>query len=250
MWCVWVCNAPTLPEIRGLERVALSRIICYCLSVSTTPGLSEAVGRGIRELRDKLGVTADRVAAEARAFGLSWQRSTVASIETGRRALKVEELLLLPLVLSGATGEDIRLCDLLEAEVVLSERVTLKRSALARLVDKEGRQINIPGRGTLSLMGAERMTEPRSKAERERLIGRAAAGDTEQTAARALGVTAAEVARIAHRLWGRSLTDERDRRLNASATSDDSPLAARSRRGHITRALLEEIRLVLDRRRK
>jgi hypothetical protein len=70
----------------------------------------------------------------------------------------------------------------------------------------------------------------------------AAHGETERKAARALHVDdPAEVAVAALKLWGRSLTQERDARVVDAAAPDASPRTLQALRGHVTRHLLEEI---------
>jgi hypothetical protein len=77
--------------------------------------------------------------------------------------------------------------------------------------------------------------------ERLRAVQRAAAGEAEHNAARALGCSALDISALAHRLWGRGLTAERDRRVDASGSPSDAAAAVRVRRGHVTRSLLEEL---------
>jgi hypothetical protein len=70
----------------------------------------------------------------------------------------------------------------------------------------------------------------------------AAHGETERKAARTLHIDdPAEVAVAALRLWGRSLTQERDARVVDAAAPDASPRTLQALRGHVTRHLLEEI---------
>lgn len=66
------------------------------------------------------------------------------------------------------------------------------------------------------------------------------AGPDEATvkAARRLNADPVEVDATARRLWGRTLTAERDVRVGTAARSR----ADQSRRGHVTRALIEELR--------
>jgi hypothetical protein len=70
-----------------------------------------------------------------------------------------------------------------------------------------------------------------------------AAGDAETRAARRLGREPVEVARAARLLWGRSLADERERRLAEQLGGERVPARSMTaRRGHITRELIEELR--------
>lgn len=64
--------------------------------------------------------------------------------------------------------------------------------------------------------------------------------DAEIKAARRLLVTPDEIAQRAIRLWGHSLTDERERRLNRTEGMDRRSVQAL--RGHVTRQLVAELR--------
>jgi hypothetical protein len=54
-----------------------------------------------------------------------------------------------------------------------------------------------------------------------------------------LGVEPLAVAKAARKLWDRSLTEERDRRLERR---DATPRSVQALRGHVTRALIAELR--------
>lgn len=190
----------------------------------------------MRSIRDTHGVTAEDVAAHARAHGLSWQRSTVASIEIGRRGLSVEEFVLLPAILTGALrqsgGWDAD--RFLPIEVLLrklpnikmNERLTLPGDALQRVMDG----------GPLVVLLDETLV----------LAASARAAETERHAARVLDVEPGAVLIAAIRIWGHGLTEERDRRAAEQQPDDEARGSRRTRRGHITRQLIEELRTELE----
>lgn len=68
-----------------------------------------------------------------------------------------------------------------------------------------------------------------------------AAGDAEVKAAARLGMTPLALTQAAIRLWGRSLSAERDRRVGLQVTEKLDSRSVQALRGHITRALLAEI---------
>ncbi len=71
-----------------------------------------------------------------------------------------------------------------------------------------------------------------------------AAVEADRTLADRLDVPTEVVARIATELWGRSLTEERDRRVDALGEME--PNERQAHRGHVTRELAQEIeRLVV-----
>lgn len=166
-----------------------------------------SAGELLKEWRESAGRRQDEVATAARVCGLAWTRDTVAAIEGGRRDFSLMEFLLL-------------------------RGVPLKRDELAALF------------ATTTEISAT--------------VG--ALQDAEVKAARKLGVRPEEVVATAVRLWGRTLSEERDRVLAENVKMDrtarecrtgrgqKSLPAARNRqavRGHITRALVEQLRVEL-----
>jgi hypothetical protein len=74
-----------------------------------------------------------------------------------------------------------------------------------------------------------------------------ALAEAEEKAASKFGVTATLVALAARKLWGRSLTQERDRRVAANS-SERSAGALQAIRGRVTRRLLDELEPILSKR--
>lgn len=220
----------------------------------------------MRALRDAHGVTADTIADHARRLGLQWQRSTVASIETGKRRLTGEELLLMPLVLSMALPVAVNLRELLDEEISMTADVVMTPTGFRQLLAEKTTSIyggyklqrelpsKAPGQRTPSVDVWRRIEQlwPQVHGAREfdlerlRAVERSAAGEAEHNAARTLGCTALDVSAISYRLWGRGLTAERDRRVEEETAPGDSPAAVRVRRGHVTRALVEKIAPLLE----
>ncbi len=223
----------------------------------------------MRGIRDEHGASADHVAEAARRHGLRWQRSTVASIETGKRGLSAEELLLLPAVLSEALrsgGERtwITLGDVLNLEASITDEVIVTprgfRDLLAGKVPSiadwhrpkllaQVKEALAPGGQFVRAFKHMRRLWPEIDLldeELDRSLSRASKGEAEQKAARAIGVSASDVTIVSWRLWGRSLTDERDRLAELDADHADTPRTTQTRRGHITRRLVAQIRQTLD----
>ena len=220
----------------------------------------------MRALRAEHHRTADDVAEAARLLGLHWQRSTVASIETGKRGLSAEELLMLPLVmtqaLSGGSGDviDVSLGYLLDVEAELSDGVEmLPQGAHELLAPRPRRRPGSRAGFRFPKLVAEVLEKldsgGKNRARDRRIeqlwpdvhghvtinfdhlfaVTRAASGEAEQKAARKLGVSGLDIAAVSFRLWGHGLTEERDSRAGDNAT----------RRGHVSRGLVEDIRAVL-----
>jgi transcriptional regulator with XRE-family HTH domain len=228
--------------------------------MTSTPDLAAAVGSRMRALRDAHGVTADTIAAQARGVGLRWQRSTVASIETGKRRLSAEELLLLPTILSMALPDSVTLRNLLDRDIALTDELVMTPRGFVDLLEGGGpiwggfklprvaagpRAPSVERWRVIERLWPDVHGGGRLDLQRLHQVERAAAGEAEQNAARTFGVEALEVAAAAHRLWGRSLTAEREARVEAESGGDIPASAVRARRGHVTRALLAELEKLL-----
>jgi transcriptional regulator with XRE-family HTH domain len=199
--------------------------------------VSKLVGEQLKVAREAAGLRQDEIAKEARRCGLAWTRATIAAIETGRRTVTVDELPELVTVLSLVRKRDDR----------LSFAPVPHGSDYTRSVELQ--------------LGAEswwfNLTTPAARAEQaglarnERAIERwpgleraelqaahvHAVGEVERQAARRLHADALDVAIGAGRLWGRTLTEERDARV----ATGGGERATRTLRGHVTRDLFVEL---------
>lgn len=201
--------------------------------MTETLTLAQHVGLRLKALREASRVSADEVARAARASGLStWHRSTVATLETGRRGLSADELLLLPhaLALAGVELPGIpALSHLLPApdvRVKLSEGASVTSRALHGLAN-----------GELYAMDAE-FDAPftrDTKALTRELV------DATTDAARKLGIRASHIEAAAVALWGHTLIEERERRVAEHIASDANARTVQAHRGHAMRAILAEV---------
>jgi transcriptional regulator with XRE-family HTH domain len=199
-------------------------------------GVGAVIGRRIREIRERAGRSQDEVASAARRAGLDWTRAAVASLETGRRGLSAEELLLLPLTLRLLDEEDHTLAELLEGApkvIRLSSGREVGGPFLRRLLEGEATATNVSGR---------EMARGLHSADPEG-IAYMAAREAERHAAKQLEVTAEAVVGAAMNRWRRGLTEERERRVDEERAGRPLPLRSlQSIRGHVTRTLIEELR--------
>jgi hypothetical protein len=222
--------------------------------VQGVQSLSAVVGASLRARRQAAGVRLEQVAAAARSVGLTdWRTITVATIELGRRNLSAGELLLLPRIVA---------------------EVGLGRVSLASLIPNDGRLVRLADdavvparrlRAWLPEWRAPYPTYPRlipawRRKPRGPVISLAALDaldrSAERHAARRLGIEAETVAQAAQARWGHSLSDERDARvrerearLHAAyvvATPADVARRRQAERGHVTRALLDELRPLVN----
>lgn len=184
------------------------------------------------------------VAQRARTIGLRWSQATVAAIEGRRRNVSLGEVLLLPLIY------DLLLEDVLTAPddpeaVVDVEGVLVKGPELRALIRGTDVQKKSPLALPVPFSLREQLEGFKKIAQRYGVkappivyrLAMAAQSDAHRKAARRLDVSPFEVVVASWVLWkGRTLPEERDRRLDEGA-------GERSRRaGHVTRRLVEELR--------
>jgi hypothetical protein len=202
--------------------------------------LANRIGRELRVWREARGLRQDDIARAARQAGLKWTRSVVVALEAERRYLTIDELVRLPLMLEllGAPSG--------QPEVVLRAHAALAQYEIAPLFPRPvARDIGI----VVNVETAPALMH--ESEETKHAAYRGAGGDLEQKVARRFRLDPLVVALLAHRTWTRTLSEERDRRVAEQAPPDTSPRAMQALRGHVTRALLQELepRLVEARKR-
>jgi transcriptional regulator with XRE-family HTH domain len=205
------------------------------------------VGSNVRRLRIARGWSQDEVARRAREEGLQWSRSSVAAVEATNKTIDVSELVLLSLAL------DARIDELLAGDerVQLGDDTTRRLWEVRRILASDGARKGIePPKGEIEIMTRKemeaRMPNLRGFMEdaRQDLSARAASaasGEAEQKAARKFGIGAQQLSIFAFDLWGRSLTEERDARVNEADAQSGSAKSLQALRGHVTRHLLAEL---------
>jgi transcriptional regulator with XRE-family HTH domain len=229
----------------------------------------KVVGAEIRRIRQDHKWRQEELAEKARKeWGLTWNRATVAAIETGKRELSpVEFLLLKPLLKLEAYGQlfpDNQAIAVTAEVVVTSEVLTAlfspdvdSQQILGNRQFQKSRTWIDEGRRAASQLQLEVKKLPKDPGFWRR-IKQQAAGDAEQKAARKLGVRPMVIAIAAYNLWKRSLSEERDFRANElyksefDLSDDDLAELSSSRqlqtvRGHVTRELLRELEPILKR---
>lgn len=201
--------------------------------------LATALGQEIKALRERAGLRQEDVARAASAMGLDWSRSSIAALETGRRDLSAGELLLLPLVLRLALGLDrLEVSDLLpgdRAMIEVAEGAHLSAGQLRRLLAGHASDVDP---GLVVTADAAETAAAMVAVSLEHPLG---AGEAERKAAARLNRPMIMILLASYRRWGRSLTDERDRRLAEAVSERAKPRTVQAIRGHITRALLDEL---------
>lgn len=206
--------------------------------------LQTLIGENVREIRTESGVTMDAVARVAREYGLKWTTARIVELERGKLAVSAATLVTLAHVLATATDRRVTLQDLLEGPgyVTLTPSLTVTTEALrdtvaggplpfrvGDLADGQDRMM----RSIVDTLVTARMIatdiDPDVWAETLRTAGLA-----DDRAAERLGIGRLQFLAHAARLWGTSLTAERDRMSGEGVTAQA--------RGQITRQLERAVR--------
>ncbi|MEV7382100.1 helix-turn-helix domain-containing protein [Streptomyces lydicus] len=198
------------------------------------PAVGEVVGENLRRLRQARRWTQDTAAREFAGVGLHWKRTHIAALESGRReTVDVGTLVLL------AAAFHVPVTELYQGsgDVLLTPRadaddyaVTATREQLREWLS--GVESNIMIRGAQAAIAAVELSGHKT---------RPIPVEADGALAKRLGRDVRDVVKAAEGLWGRSLTEERDRRVTAELA--DLPIGERqARQGHITRELSAALR--------
>ncbi|TQS44361.1 hypothetical protein [Cryptosporangium phraense] len=223
------------------------------------------IGGNVARLRAEAGaVRQDDLARVAREFGFSWNRSNVAALERGDRAVPIEVLVSLPLILASALGRPVALKELFEGDPgqyvdLQMRRGNMDLGFIQRLVDGaavDGSEEPSVRHGSGQLVAAAAGTVHASaqvhgptvrtddKWAPSDVVIRAfrTSGDAEIRMAQRLGRDRRDVVFAAANLWGHSLTAERDARVaEADRSLGEQRQEGRGRRAQVTRALEREV---------
>lgn len=221
-----------------------------------TPTLTHVVAANVKRLRELWGWSQDRLARELRGSGLPWTAASVAALETNRRRVDFEEFVLLKAALHTSTeyllhtsepwvailGAQIPGDDLLalfdDDDEEGGEPILLTPRLEAEEEELKERRESVRRAGLPLPTGSARGASPNRANEIWGIVTAGVHQEAERQLARALGLSVSDVAALSAKLWQRTLTDERERRLGEGG--DSGPPRAR-RRGHITRELKREI---------
>lgn len=247
--------------------------------------LSAVVGERLRSFRESRGIRQEDLADEARKYGFTWGRSSVAALEAGNRDLSINELLLIPSMVKKLGGWNEPLIPP-DTRVLLTENLWMPASQIPAHIFSLLASTALPDtlpedaaaveeEETLLLGGAEH--EDFKSPDHQRAIATSVV--VYEVMFRKLWPNRADVpwagltvgmevaSRVAERItlpdgsrpkrqliqafalgmWGRNIGDERDARTAARGTYE-TKRALQSARGHVTRELIEEIQEEIDRR--
>lgn len=210
------------------------------------------MGRAVAEIRTRAGIRQQDLADAARRFGLSWNRSRIATLERGEKAVSIEELVMLAYVLSEACGWDVRVTNLLDSDqrVLLSPVWTAPARSVGQLLAGHGDAPGVHGtRLPVTSLPAglvERMDQL-GLGDLNVVACLSLVGETEESAGRRLGEHAAVVVALSRFLWGERLSNERDWIVAKQAPGADGE-RLRALRGQVTRTLVGQLAAEIERR--
>ena len=230
--------------------------------------LAAFLGSRLRAEREARSLRQDEIAATARASGLNWTQATVASIESGRRQVSLEELVLLPWIAAGRVGGPaaIELHDIFGGaeSVMLAPTARLSGQVLEAVFRGKAYEalegpaiypttmgldptvqenVTVCDRLWSGLRDSDhRGAKYRAVLELLRAAHEDKMGDPERKVARRLKTFPLAVAAAARKRWRRSFAEERDQRVAKDAPPDAPQRTLQAHRGHATRAMIEELR--------
>lgn len=242
--------------------------------------MSEVVGERVRMFREAKGVRQEDIANEARKYGFSWGRSSVAALEAGNRDLSVAEFLLLPSMIKKLGGWDEPLIPP-TARIRLNENLWIQANQIPSFAFALLAPSSIPDHPPLEeeedLGVLENDPAPESLSVRQQIARRVVLyeyillklwPEQRKNMDSYSIMHSVEIAKkVADRistpngtsppwqavqvfswgLWGRSIGDERDARTK-SRGDYTTKRALQSARGHVTRELIEELQAAISER--
>lgn len=246
----------------------------YCAGVTDELArpVRQVIGEGVRRAREAAGVRQDDVSEAARSYGLAWSRARIWALESGEKSISAEELILLPLILSDACRREVTLADLIadDARIGLSSAVVVAGYAARKILAGEdlgavpvndlhtpsltyrmypGQSPEIASRKAQALWERFRLVQDRlhqfvpddmTGGEFDRLL-EGVPSEAERKAAKRLTEDPHVVLGLSRLLWGRSLSEERDRLVDERADAGADADRLRALRGRVTRQLVERL---------
>lgn len=208
--------------------------------------LAGVVGANCKRIRSRLGLTQDQLAGYARALGLRWTTSSVGDFESGRSAPTFATILTAGIALQWAsmqrrTPEDapITLADLLDSDglIALTDAIAVKAADLAEVCRGEELLLDwyqTVGDRYVKSVPTEMLREA-TTAQRAGITGKQRLA--EQRLARQLGIEAVKLGAVAFQLWGKTYSEERDRRAGSDANQQKKGRISRELRAELEEAL-------------
>lgn len=211
------------------------------------------LGRNVRAIRERHGLTMADVAKEVRSYGVKWSTGRLTQVEHGEGAATIQLLLVLALTLSDLTEEEVTPERLLttDNDVQLSPDQELTGEAFTDVFAGRTTTLlvhDVPGGVQEASEVVQRVIDTNSA------LGDILGGDVtfgvireaneartlaDERAARKLGLTDTELLAWSLQLWGKMMSAEVEERAE--------PGASPQKKGRITRQLMDEMREAVNR---
>jgi hypothetical protein len=224
----------------------------YIESMRGTETLAFRVGDNARTIRHNAGATLEQVAKLARQYGLPWNTARVALFEAGGVAPTFLTYVVVAEVLGRLGPDRVKLADLLagHGRVALSDELSIDLGRLRGIL--AGQPVKLSSADVATKRRRVEQIDREATAQWEKLPPalrkvkpelwlkvRADFTESDERAARSLGVDRDTAARAMAKRWGSTFVAERDARAAAIAGANPQ------HRGRISRALKQELREVL-----
>lgn len=189
------------------------------------------VGENVRRLRNDAGLSGDSLAREIRKlFQTRWTTARISELESGRVSPTAPTLFMVSQALGELLSRPVPVAELLSddgyAEV---GSVAIRTTRIAEAFSGEDVQLRI---------GDFSNSDELAGQAKAGLARAASSGEGDRRTAYALGIPPVHLVALSAALWGRTYTEERDRR----AGPDASP----QKRGRVGRELREELKRVIE----
>lgn len=217
--------------------------------------IAAIVGTNLAAIRTRYGLTTDQVAQTAKLYGLRWTDSRVSAMERGRIPATLPTLFALAQTLGDVTGHRVSIADLVDSDGWVEINNDLGVSAAALRTALEGVAIDLKSHEIFgsaddaedtaggAVESLQRFLELPTTLQAALSVGRVGrarlrAGASEERIAQQLGIDQTLMAAMSLHIWGRTLSEERDRRAGETANAQ--------RRGQVARALKQELKRALE----
>lgn len=221
--------------------------------------LEEVMGSNLRAHRERNRWSRTDVASMMSAEGIAWTPQVVGAVERGERPMSVAEMFaarhalgIEPRALFAGEGcvtlsDELAVRDVGELRKPFSVRPSQVDDAKYLTSSEIGEMVHRMNDGLKQTNDLVRRWWP----DRGSMLDvvkaeRTASGEAEVKAARKLGVSPFVVSLLAHRLWGQSFTDHRDKVVNDRAEPSTDRRSIQARRGHVTRQLLSDLAEIIE----
>jgi transcriptional regulator with XRE-family HTH domain len=218
--------------------------------------LGSVVGANLKRLREERGMSQSEFAKLVRErSGLigTFTRDAVASIETGRRATSIDEMLVFAWMLEVPVEDFFAgdgYCSVAQVSAARAQNKGFSLEAIRALLGGRSALESVMEKRRADFEELQRWREDPVAQARARRFS-ALLSEPTYTAAEKFGVSRKAVDRASQQLWGHSAEDEHWVRSDQRIPVDLSDMGYRATaaiRGHITRELLAELKPVLTKR--